>query len=139
MVFDRAAATASVQLIVSQATPTITWATPAGIIYGTVLSGAQLNATTAVAGSFVYTPAAGSTPLAGTDTLSVVFTPTDTSNYTTATKSVQIVVTQATPVITWATESKKSLVLSDFDEISMGETFYLRPRMSAQVTCSDCP
>ncbi|HTC76732.1 MAG TPA: Ig-like domain repeat protein, partial [Edaphobacter sp.] len=95
-------ATATVQLIVNQATPTITWATPAGIIYGTALSGAQLNATTTVAGSFVYTPAAGSVLSAGTDNLSVTFTPTDTVNYTTATKTVQLTVGQATPPITWA-------------------------------------
>jgi len=95
-------ATATVQLIVSQATPTITWATPAGITYGTVLSGAQLNATTPVAGSFVYAPAAGSVLSAGTDSLTVTFTPTDTVNYTTATKTVQLTVGQATPPITWA-------------------------------------
>jgi hypothetical protein len=95
-------ATATVQLIVSQATPTITWATPASIIYGTALSGTQLNATATVAGSFVYTPAAGSVLSAGTDTLSVTFTPTDTVNYTTATKTVQLTVGQATPPITWA-------------------------------------
>ena len=96
-------ATKSVQIIVNQATPVITWATPAPITYGTVLSSAQLNATTSVPGSFAYTPAAGSIPTAGTDTLSVIFTPTDTSNYTTATKTVQLTVNQATPIITWAT------------------------------------
>jgi hypothetical protein len=101
-------AIASVQLIVSKATPTITWATPAGIIYGTALSGAQLNATTTVAGSFVYTPAAGSVLTAGTDTLSVTFTPTDTANYTTATTTVQLIVAQATPTITWATPTSFS-------------------------------
>jgi hypothetical protein len=94
-------ATATVQLVVNQATPTITWATPAGIIYGTVLSGAQLNASTTVAGSFVYTPAPGSVLSAGTDTLSVTFTPTDTVNYATATKAVQLTVGQATPPISW--------------------------------------
>ena len=45
----------------------------------------------------------GSVPAAGTDTLSVTFTPTDTTNYTTATKTVQLTVTQVTPAITWAT------------------------------------
>ena len=95
-------ATKTVQLTVSQATPVITWATPAGITYGTALSATQLNATASVPGSFVYTPAAGSIPSAGTDTLSVIFTPTDTANYTTATKTVQLTVSQAAPVITWA-------------------------------------
>ena len=105
---DYTTATATVQLIVSQATPTITWATPAGITYGTVLSGAQLDATTPVAGSCVYTPAAGSVLTAGTDSLTVTFTPTDTVNYTTATKTVQLTVGQATPTITWATPTSVS-------------------------------
>src|SRR3981189_2317117 len=96
-------ATATVQIVVGKATPVITWATPAGIPYGTALSGTQLNASTTVAGSFVYTPALGAVPAVGTDTLSVTFTPTDLSSYTTATATVQIVVGQATPVITWAT------------------------------------
>ncbi len=95
-------ASATVQITVSQATPVITWAPPAGITYGTALSGVQLDATASVPGTFVYTPAAGTIPAAGTDTLSVTFTPTDSSNYTTATKTVQISVSQATPIITWA-------------------------------------
>jgi len=44
-----------------------------------------------------------------------------------------------TPVITWAAADKQPLGLAGaFDNISMKETYYLRPRMSAQVTCSDC-
>jgi len=43
------------------------------------------------------------------------------------------------PVISWAAESKKPLGLTAaFDKIPMKETYYLRPRMSSQVTCSDC-
>src|SRR5260370_1648554 len=92
----------TVTLTVTQATPVITWSNPASITYGTALSITQLNATASVPGTLVYTPAAGSVPAAGSDTLSVTFTPTDTASYTTATKTVQINVTQATPVITWA-------------------------------------
>ena len=93
--------TKTVQLVVNQATATVTWAAPAAITYGTALSSTQLDATASVPGTFVYTPAAGSTPSAGTDALSVMFTPTDTTNYSTATKTVQLVVNQATPTITW--------------------------------------
>ena len=96
-------ATKTVTLIVTQATPVITWVPPAAINYGTTLSATQLNATASVPGTLVYTPAAGSVPTAGTDTLSVTFTPTDTTNYTTATKTVQITVNQDTPGITWIT------------------------------------
>src|SRR5260370_10067369 len=81
----------------------ITWNNPANIPYGTALSTTQLNATASVPGTLVYTPAVGSIPAAGTDTLTVTFTPTDTTNYSTATKTVQLSVSQATPLITWAT------------------------------------
>ncbi|HEX4020256.1 MAG TPA: MBG domain-containing protein [Acidobacteriaceae bacterium] len=83
--------------------PTITWNTPAAISYGTTLSATQLNATASVAGTFVYTPAAGTTPAVGNDTLSVTFTPTDTTNYTTATATVTLAVGKEAPTITWNT------------------------------------
>jgi hypothetical protein len=54
-------------------TPTITWAKPASITYGTSLSGTQLNATANVPGSFVYSPAAGTVLTVGTHTLSTTF------------------------------------------------------------------
>src|SRR6202012_1254711 len=92
----------TVQINVTQAAPVITWNPPSSIVFGTALSAIQLNATASVPGNLVYTPAAGAVPAAGTDTLSVTFTPTDTTNYTTVTQTVQIVVTQAAPVITWS-------------------------------------
>jgi hypothetical protein len=80
----------------------ITWNKPADITYGTALSGTQLNASTPVAGAFNYTPSGGTVLSAGNNqTLSVTFTPTDTSNYNNATKSVSINVLKATPVVTW--------------------------------------
>ena len=90
-------------ITVGKATPTITWSTPANITYGTALSATQLNATATTAagvpGTFVYTPAAGTVLPAGAgQTLSVTFTPTDPSNYTTATGNVSITVVKATPV-----------------------------------------
>ena len=86
-------ATASVPITVLQATPTITWNAPANIIGGTALSATQLNATASVPGGFVYTPGIGTVLSAGpAQPLSVVFTPTDTANYTTATKTVPITV-----------------------------------------------
>src|SRR4029450_50113 len=97
-------ATASVQINVLKGTPTITWPTPADIVYGTALSATQLNATANVAGTFVYAPVAGTVLNAGSgQTLSVTFTPTDAVNYSSATASVQINVLRATPTITWPT------------------------------------
>ena len=83
--------------------PTVTWNAPAAITYGTALSSTQLNANADVAGTFVYTPAAGTTLKAGKQTLSATFTPTNTKTYSAATASVQLSVNQAAPTITWAT------------------------------------
>ena len=69
----------------------ITWATPADILFGGTLGSAQLNATASVAGTFVYSPVAGTVlPVGDGQTLSVTFTPTDTVNYNGATKQVLI-------------------------------------------------
>ena len=76
-------------------TPTITWTTPAAIVYGAALSATQLDATASVPGTFVYSPAAGSIPVAGVSTLSVTFTPTDTTAYSTVTSTVSLVVSPA--------------------------------------------
>jgi hypothetical protein len=100
---DYTTASANVTLTVNQATPAITWATPAAITYGTPLSAAQLSASSTVAGNFTYSPAAGTVLTAGQQTLTATFTPTDTTDYTTATATVTLTVNQATPVITWAT------------------------------------
>jgi MBG domain (YGX type)/FG-GAP-like repeat len=94
-------ASKSVQLIVNPAAPAISWANPASIVYGTALSSTQLNATASVPGTFAYSPAAGTVLNAGTHTLSVQFTPNDTANYAPASRSVTIVVTKATPSVTW--------------------------------------
>src|SRR6185295_5811081 len=97
-------ASKTVEINVLKATPVLTWSTPADIVYGTVLSATQLNATASVPGTFVYTPAAGIVLNGGAaQTLSVSFTPTDGANYTSATKTVEINVLKATPVLTWPT------------------------------------
>src|SRR5262249_12620832 len=60
----------------------------------------QLNATADVPGTFTYVPAAGLILDAGAgQTLTVIFTPDDTVNYTTATQTVHINVAQATPTV----------------------------------------
>jgi large repetitive protein len=87
----------------TQITPTITWATPAAITYGTPLSRRQLDATSTIAGTFTYSPAAGTVLTAGQQTLTVTFTPTDTTDYTTATATVTLTVNQATPIVIWFT------------------------------------
>ena len=89
------AATASVQLTVTQATPVTTWATPAPIAAGTALGAAQLDASANVPGSFKYSPAAGTVLAAGTQQLTAVFSPTDTTDYASATAHASLVVNGA--------------------------------------------
>ena len=85
-------------LTITRATPTIVWANPAQIPFGTALSDGQLNATADTGGTFIYSPFAGSILSTGPgQQLSVQFLPTDTFNYTTAFKTVFITV--FTPVI----------------------------------------
>src|SRR5208337_1620369 len=87
-------------LTIGTATPTISWSNPVNIVYGTALSSTQLDATSSwtvggvsgsVAGPFTYTPAAGTVLGAGNNqTLSVAFTPTDMTDYTTASATATI-------------------------------------------------
>jgi hypothetical protein len=86
-------------VILPPAVPTLTWATPAPISYGTPLSISQLNATASVPGTFTYNPSASTILPVGSNKLSVTFTPTDTVDYTTATAQVSITVNPAPPVL----------------------------------------
>jgi large repetitive protein len=80
---------------VAKTTVTVSWSNPASIIEDVALSTTQLNATASVPGTFAYTPAPGSFLPAGTNTLTVQFTPTDSANYATpAPVSVQIQVNE---------------------------------------------
>jgi len=83
-------ATASVTLSVDRATPTVTWAAPAPIAAGTALGAKQLDATASVAGTMTYSPAAGTVLSVGSHTLSVTFTPTNNTDYATASDSVTL-------------------------------------------------
>jgi hypothetical protein len=76
---------------------TVDWHTPAPIMARSALSTVELDATATsegkeVEGEFVYNPALGTTLTAGTQTLSVKFTPKDSSEYLTEEKTVTVVV-----------------------------------------------
>jgi RHS repeat-associated protein len=90
---------------VNKSTPIITWATPSAITYGTTLSATQLDASASVAGTYAYSPASGTVLSGGSQMLSVMFTPTDTTDYNTAIGTVILTVNKVTPTITWATPS----------------------------------
>jgi hypothetical protein len=98
---DYTSATGSVTLVVNKTAPTVSWATPSPIVYGTALSSTQLDASSGgVAGTFAYSPAVGTVLTAGSQTLSVTFTPTDTTDYNTVTGSVSVTVSPALPTVT---------------------------------------
>jgi hypothetical protein len=87
-------------LSVEKVTPTINWANPSPITYGTALDATQLNATASVPGSFVYTPASGTVLNAGDNqTLHLEFNPADAINYNKALKDVSINVRKAPATI----------------------------------------
>ena len=96
---DYTTATATTTITVTPAAPSIAWGAPDPIVYGTALGSGQLDASGNVPGTFSYTPAAGTILGAGSHTLSVTFTPSDTLDYTTATATTTITVEQATPKV----------------------------------------
>jgi len=93
-------------LTVSTASTTLTWDNPAGIPYGTALTSNQLNATASVPGSFVYSPNNGAILNTGPHTLFVTFTPTDTTDYSSAGASVNLVVAPAALSVTASNASR---------------------------------
>jgi uncharacterized repeat protein (TIGR01451 family) len=86
-------------LTVTAGSDAVNWTPASPITYGTPLGAAQLNATATVPGTFAYSPASGAVLPAGGNSLSVVFTPTDT-NYPVVNLSVPLVVNPATLTIT---------------------------------------
>ena len=143
---DYTTASATATINVSQATPTISWANPANILFGTALSGTQLDANSSwtvggvsgsVAGAFTYTPAAGTVLSVGNNqTLSVAFTPIDATDYTTASATASINVVGANPTsvyvasaytadapgtaVTWSDGSTHYVGLDAFGTIQAG-------------------
>lgn len=78
-------------------TPTITWATPAPITYGTAISTTQLNASASysgnsISGTFTYTPPLDTILPAGQTILTATFTPTDIIDYSVTTATVVLTV-----------------------------------------------
>jgi hypothetical protein len=104
--YSGSASAAFVQTV-NQATPVITWNTPAPITYGTPLDVSQLNAAANVPGTLAYSPAAGTVLNAGTQTLSVTFTPADALDYTNAGATVSLTVNPAPLTVTAANANRQ--------------------------------
>jgi Domain of unknown function (DUF4082)/PASTA domain len=106
---------AAVEIVAAgKTTPVITWATPASIVSGTALGATQLNATTTVPGTFVYSPASGTVLSAGaSQPLSVTFTPTDTASYNAASKTVFITVQALVPNVVSQTQAAATTAINN--------------------------
>ncbi|MGA2907124.1 MAG: Ig-like domain repeat protein [Terracidiphilus sp.] len=91
--------------VIYQQRPQINWATPAPIVYGTALSAMQLDASSPVAGSFTYSPAAETVLGVGQQTLTATLTPTDTTDYITGTATVTLNVIPAVATVSLSTSA----------------------------------
>lgn len=81
--------------------PGLVWTNPGDIIYGTPLSSTQLNATSSVAGTFVYTPPFETVLNAGSNQiLNVTFVPNDTNTFLPVSASVLVHVQKQNLTIT---------------------------------------
>jgi len=88
----------------------ITWAAPTSITYGTALSTTQLDASSTVPSTFVYTPPSGTILGGGTQTLSVTATPNGSTGYIASTDTVSITVNPAATATSVAlSDSNKAL------------------------------
>ena len=98
---DYTEASSTAAFTITPVTPNVSWPTPATVLFGTVLDGTQLDATAdatlagtvvSVPGTFLYTPAAGTILGAGEQKFSVIFTPTDSNDFTTASATTSLTV-----------------------------------------------
>jgi hypothetical protein len=93
-------ATAAVTIDVNKADPAITWTTPAGIAYGTLLSATQLNASV-TGGATTYTPPIG-TLLSVGDHQALQLDVAANTNYNAATRTVYLNVGKGQQTINWS-------------------------------------
>ena len=100
----------TVTVNVAQVTSAVVSVNPVNFTYGTALQSTQLSgtaqgtvngSTVSVPGTFAYTSAAGTVLKAGSgQSEAVTFTPTDSTDFTTAASTVTVHVAQATPTVT---------------------------------------
>lgn len=123
-------------LTINNATPVITWSNPAGITYGTALNGGQLNPTANVGGTFTYTPASGTVLGAGNNqNLRADFVPSDSANYSNASKDVKINVSKAT--LTVAADAKLKIYGAAMPELTASFSGFVNgDTLAASVTGS---
>ncbi len=130
--------TINVSSTVIKQTPVITWATPVAITYGSALSNVQLNASANVPGTFVYTPAAGTVLGAGSQTLSVTFTPTDTANYNTTTASATLTIAKAGQTVSFTSTIPASTAIGGSYTPAASATSGLAALITLDAASSGC-
>ena len=117
-----ALSTSNAQTVTVGGTPTVTWAAPAAITYGTALSATQLDATSSIPGTFTYTPAAGTVLNVGSYTLSVTWKAADYTDYPTAiTQTVPLTVNPAPATIAFSNLSQ------EYNETALSPTVTTTP------------
>jgi len=115
--------------------PTVRWANPADITYGTPLGTTQLDATASVPGSFVCGPALGTVLHAGSNqTLTMTFTPTDTTDYNNVTTTVQINITP--PPLTITANSQSKVYGAPLSALTAGYSGFVNGDTAANLTTS---
>lgn len=92
-------------LVISKADAGLVWEEPEAITYLDELTATELDATADVAGTFDYTPALGTVLGGGVRTLTVIFTPTDLTNYNIDTAIVNLIVNKAVAVLAITSQS----------------------------------
>jgi hypothetical protein len=125
-----AAAQVQRTVVVNKATPTVpTLPTASAITSGQTLASSTLSGGVgSVAGTFAWTTPS-TVPATGTDSESVTFTPTDTTDYTTVTASVPVTVYPTTPLFTNFTIAGGQYAVED----NYSNTF-----LDYAITCPNC-
>lgn len=117
--------------------PPVTWPAPGDITYGTTLGAAQLNASSAVPGSFAYTPPAGTLLNSGSNQwLTAIFTPTDTNTYTSASNAVSVNVLKRALLITATSTNKTYGQITSFTGTEFGSSGLVSTDRVTQVSLS---
>ena len=88
--------------VVNRADPGLRWTPPAPIAFGQPLTSTQLSATASVPGTFAYAPPAGEVLQPGSQSLAVVFTPTN-PGYLSSSLTVPLIVTPPAPNFSFGT------------------------------------
>jgi PKD repeat protein len=117
---------------VMRSIPKITWSNPADIVYGTALGGNQLNVSSTVPGTFVYSPVTGTVLSAGEQILHADFIPNDAANYSGTSANVTINVLKSTPTVYWTNPASivYGTALSNYQlnaNVSVPGTFVYNP------------